>query len=339
MKNPNREKRALQRRGARALTAVRAMLGIDNFNFDGKAVLITGGSRGLGLVLARRLGRMGARIAILARDQEELRRARADLRERGTDVLAIQCDVRDSAQVEVAVRAVAAQLGPIDVLINNAGVITVGPMELMTDEDHEEALQTHFWGPLHMTLAVLPEMRRRGRGRIVNISSIGGKVPVPHLLPYCASKFALTALSEGMRAELLKDGVVVTTVCPGLMRTGSVFHAQFKGQHRAEFAWFAILDSLPLLSMGAERAAGKILRAVRRGRAEITLGLPAKIAAKIHGIFPGLWADRMGMVNRVLPAPGGIGNQRAKGRDSQSRLSSSVLTILTQRAAKRNNQL
>src|SRR5204863_5194639 len=123
--------------------------------------------------------------------------------------------------------------------------------------------------PLFTTLSVLPAMRRQGEGRIVNISSIGGKIAVPHLLPYDASKFALTGFSEGLRAELLKDGIYVTTVCPGLMRTGSPRNADFKGQHEAEYAWFSIGDSLPGMSMSAEAAAERIVTAFRQGEAEV----------------------------------------------------------------------
>jgi short-subunit dehydrogenase len=325
--------------GARALTAARAALGIDTWSFRGKAVLITGGSRGLGLVLARRLARAHAKIAIVARDEEELARAKEDLQKLGATAVTLQLDVTKKAEAEEAVARAAAELGPIDVLINNAGVIQTGPMELMTDADYEEAMNTHFWAPLHMTNAVLPSMKERGRGRIVNISSIGGKVPVPHLLPYAASKFALTGLSEGMRAELLKDGIVVTTVCPGLMRTGSPLNAFFKGKHRAEYAWFSLMDSLPISSVSAESAARQILRACRRGKAELIISPQAKLAARMHGLFPGLTTDLMGLVNRFLPGPGGIGKERALGRDSQSWLSSSFLTVLTYRAAKKNNEL
>src|SRR5205807_1533296 len=95
----------------------------------------------------------------------------------------------------------------LDILLNNAGVISVGPSESMTVGDYEEAMSTHFYGPLYATLAVLPHMRRGGGGRIVNISSIGGLVPRPHLLPYVASKFALSGFSQGLRMELLKDNI------------------------------------------------------------------------------------------------------------------------------------
>ncbi|MBC7911713.1 MAG: SDR family NAD(P)-dependent oxidoreductase [Pyrinomonadaceae bacterium] len=309
------------------------------YDFKDKTVLITGGSRGLGLVLAREFAKEGARLAICARDSVELDRARADLKARGANVLAVPCDVTERAQVNELVQTVEQHLGKVDVLVNNAGVIQVGPVEVMTIEDYEEAMKVHFWGPLYTMLAVLPEMRARRGGRIVNISSIGGKISVPHLVPYSASKFALVGLSEGLRAELQKDGVVVTTVCPGLMRTGSPRNAIFKGQHRAEYAWFSISDALPVTSMSAERAASQIIAACQRGDAEVVLSVQAQLAVKFHGLFPGLTADMLGLINRLLPGPGGIGRKRAKGKDSQSSLSPSLLTSLSDQAAQRNNEI
>jgi NAD(P)-dependent dehydrogenase (short-subunit alcohol dehydrogenase family) len=309
------------------------------YDLRGRVVLITGGSRGLGLVMAREFVGEGARVAICARDGGELERARAELGGRGNRVMAVPCDVTEREQVKEMVEMVTRHFGRIDVLVNNAGTIQVGPVEVMTLEDYEQAMKAHFWGPLYTTLAVLPQMRKRREGRIVNISSIGGKVSVPHLVPYSASKFALVGLSEGLRSELMKDGVVVTTVCPGLMRTGSPRNANFKGQHRAEYAWFSISDSLPVTSMRAERAARQVVAACKRGDAEVVLSIQAQLAVKFHGLFPGLTQDLLGLVNLLLPAPGGIGRKRAKGRDSQSSLSPSWLTALGERAAVRNNEV
>ncbi len=321
------------------LLAARALARrLRRYDLRDRTVLITGGSRGLGLVLARAMLCEGARVAVCGRDPGALERARAELARSGDPVLAVPCDVADRAQVEALVRQVEARHGPVDVLVNNAGVIAVGPVEVMTLEDYDEAMKTHFWGSLYATLAVLPGMRQRGGGRIVNIASIGGKISVPHLVPYAASKFALVGLSAGLRAELAKDGIAVTTVCPGLMRTGSPRNATFKGRHRAEYTWFSLSDALPLLSMSAERAARQILAAVRHGDAEVVLSLPAKAAATFHGLFPGVTAELLGLANRLLPGPGGIGADRAPGRESHSRLSPSWLTALDERAARRNNQ-
>ena len=309
----------------------------------GRVVFITGGSRGLGLLLARQFADRGARVAICARDPDELDRAAADLRRQGAngaaDVATIPCDVTDRSAVERAVADVERQFGGIDVLVNNAGTISVGPMELMNLGDYDEAMKIHFWGPLHTTLAVLPGMRRRGEGRIVNISSIGGKVAVPHLLPYCASKFALTGLSEGLRTELKKDNIFVTTVCPGLMRTGSPPNAFFKGQHKIEYALFTLSDSTPLTSMNAARAARRIVTACQRGESEVILSIQAKLAAKFHGVFPGVSSELYGLINQALPGPGGIGEQRVQGKESESAFTRSFLTGLTQRAAIENNEV
>ena len=228
--------------------------------------------------------------------------------------------------------------GRIDVLVNNAGVIQVGPVQNMTVADYQEAMAVHFWGPLGAINAVLPQMQQRGEGRIVNVASIGGKISLPHLLPYCASKFALVGLSQGLRVELAPEGILVTTVCPGLMRTGSPRHAWFKGRHRAEHAWFSISGSLPLISIDAERAARRIVAACRRGKAEIMVSWLARSASSLHGLFPGWTADVLGLVNQLLPRPDGIGIHAAAGSHSASPWAPSLLTFLAERAARRNNE-
>jgi NAD(P)-dependent dehydrogenase (short-subunit alcohol dehydrogenase family) len=325
--------------GGAALLARSLYRHFNAYQFAGKSILITGGSRGLGLVLARQFAHEGANITICARDEEELRRAREDLVQHGADVFTVRCDVTDNAEVTEMVRSVSDRFGRVDVLINNAGVIQVGPVEVMTLEDYREAMNAHFWGPLHAILAVLPGMREQREGRIVNISSIGGKISVPHLVPYSASKFALVGLSEGLRAELRKDGVLVTTVCPGLMRTGSPRNAKFKGRNQEEYAWFSISDSLPVTSISAERAASQIIEACRRGEAELVISIQAKLAVLFHGLFPGFTADALGLINELLPEPGGIGSSSVKGKESTSGWSPSWLTTLTEQAAVANNEI
>ena len=325
--------------GAGIWTAWTALRSRRRYNLEDKVVLITGGTRGLGLALAREFAREGARIVICGRDRDTLERAQRDLAARRDRTLAIPCDVTDQQQVSHLVRTVHQRWRRIDVVVNNAGTITVGPMEVMTQADYDEAMNLHFWAPLYTILAALPGMRERREGRIVNIASVGGKISVPHLLPYSASKFALVGLSEGLHAELARDGIYVTTVCPGLMRTGSPQNAQFKGQHRNEYAWFSISDSLPFLSMDARRAARQIVTACKQGRAEVILSLPAQLAVTFHALFPGLTASILAAVNQLLPAPGGIGSARATGKESASMLSPSVLTTLGERAAQNFNQV
>jgi short-subunit dehydrogenase len=290
------------------------------------------------LLLARELGCRGAKVAICARDGAELDRARGLLAAEGIPVFATLCDVTQPGQVHDLVSRVQWAIGPIEVLVNNAGVATVGPVEAMTEVDYERAMAVHFWGPLHLIQAVWPGMRARRWGRIVNVSSIGGKVAIPHLVPYSASKFALTGLSEGLRAELRKDGIRVTTVCPGLMRTGSPTHAEFAGNPAAERAWFSVSDAFPLFSMSAERAARQIVRACERGDAEVILSWQARLVSWLHGLAPGAVADALGLVHRMLPG-GGEAPGRASGLETASRWAPSVLTVLGDRAAERNNEL
>ncbi|SDK41010.1 Short-chain dehydrogenase [Catalinimonas alkaloidigena] len=308
--------------------------------YKDKVVLITGGSRGLGLVMARQLAEAGARLALCARDAQELERAAQELFETGADVLTVPCDVTDPQQINEMIGKVRERFGTIDVLINNAGVIQVGPLETMSRQEYEEAMNTHFWGPYHTTQALLPLLRQKGEGRIVNVASIGGKVAIPHLAPYSASKFALVGFSEGLRAELMKSGILVTTACPGLIRTGSPRNATIKGDHQKEYAWFSIADSIPGLSLSAEATARAILEAARKGEAEVVTSVPAKILTGLHGWFPGLATDLMALTNRLLPKPGTLKNTTAqKGYESQSWVSPSPVTQLTEKAAAQNNEM
>ena len=312
------------------------------FTFDRCSVLITGGSRGLGLVMARQLIAQGARVTLIARDGDELDRAAGDLRgiDRAAQVLTVRADVRQRRDVEYAVELAIGRFGRIDVVINNAGVIQTGPFDHMTLADYENAMNTHFWGPLYVTLAVLPHMRRQRGGRIVNISSIGGRISVPHMLPYSASKFALAGLSDGLRAELTREKILVTSVFPGLMRTGSPPNATFKGRHEEEYAWFAAADSMPAISIGAERAARQILAATRRGAAELVITVPARLAILARTMAPESFARAMQVTNAMLPSPTGpSGDVARQGRDSESAWAPSTLTATTYAAARRTNEL
>src|SRR6476661_7594717 len=300
----------------------------------GKTVLITGGSRGLGLALAEEFAQFGAKVAICARDEQELARARQQLE----DLCAVPCDVTKPEEVDNLISSVTRHMGGIDVLVNNAGVISVGPILSQKLEDFQEAMDVMFWGTVHPTLAVLPQMLARGTGKLVNISSIGGKVSVPHLVPYGCAKFAVTGFSEGLHAELKRFGIHVLTVIPGLMRTGSHLNAQFKGKHKAEFGWFAVSGTNPLASISAKRAAQKIVNATCANRTEVVISWQAKLLAGIHGVAPGLTQDVLAQVNRLLPDAAGNTEKKA-GHESQSAVTRSPLTALGKRAARRYNQV
>ena len=316
---------------------------LEGVDLTGRRIVITGAASGLGFESARALASHGAHVTVLARSEERVAPAVDALRllvpdgsfEPGV------VDLADLASIGAFADGYLADHPAVDVLINNAGVIQAGPAEHMQLADFEDAMATHMWGPLYLMRAAAEHMRAQGHGRVVNIASIGGKVAVPHLLPYSTSKFALVGLSDGMRSELAKHNITVTTVCPGLMRTGSHFNALFKGQHRKEFSWFSVIDALPISSIDAQRAAHQILEACRRGDAQLVITPQAKLLALASALLPELTASGLRLMNRLLPGPAdsGAGDFSRTGRESQSPVAPSVLTRLADRAAVLNNGL
>ncbi len=279
----------------------------------GQVVLIAGGSRGLGLALAERYARAGARLILAARDHEELITARNTLLDREAiqslnDVLLIPADLTDAAQATTLVDHAVSHFGRIDILINNAGIIEVGPVENQPIAAYRRAMATNFFAALHTIHAALPHLLDRAPGdedaSIVNICSIGGKFAMPHMLPYVASKFALVGFSQGLHAELRHKGIRVTTVCPGLMRTGGEAHADFTGQAKKEQRWFTLAAQTPILAASVNHAANKIYNAVAAGRAEITITPQAWLAARVAGIAPATTQYLASLANHLfLPAP------------------------------------
>jgi len=277
-----------------------------------KVALITGGSRGLGFAIAREICARGGKVALLARNPDELNRAKMQLMKEGGEVLTLPCDLLDAAQIHSAIEQSIHCFGKIDILINNAGIIEVGPFDHMQVEDFDRAMRLHLWAPFVLTLQVVPQMRKQGAGRIVNISSIGGKIAAPHMAPYSASKFALTGFSDAIRAELSRDKIYVTTVTPGMMRTGSQIHVKFKGDHSAEYKWFDLSSKLPLASISAERAARKILAACRRGQPALVMPLTAYFIIATNALLPNLTGYVMKLVNALLPSRVGASGDEAR---------------------------
>ncbi|MGH9574813.1 MAG: SDR family NAD(P)-dependent oxidoreductase [Candidatus Acidiferrales bacterium] len=322
-----------------AAAALLARRNSPRFRLDGKVVFVTGGSRGLGLLLAREFMDRGAKVAVCARDEQELTRAREEFAPVGDRFLAIQCDLADNDQVVFTLETIEKAFGPIDVLVNNAGAIQVGPLENQRLDDFYAAMRTNFWSAVHTTLAVLPGMKHRGNGRVVNITSIGGKIAVPHLLPYSASKFALVGFSKGLRAELAKDGISVTTIVPGLMRTGSPRNVETVGQHEKEYSWFAVGDSLPGVSMDAKRAARKIVDACVAGSGEVVLGAAAHAMAVFEALAPNTVSAILAAVNEWMLPPPGDDSRKKKGFKAENPIARSVLTSLTRDAELKNNEV
>ncbi len=290
----------------------------------GAVVLVTGGSRGLGLAIASRFAaqatkaadpEQSVRLVLAARDLHELQQAQETLLARHSnlrpeDFYLVSADLAQPEECRRLVSEAIARFGRIDVLVNNAGIIDVGPIESQTEEAFERAMRVNFFGALHTTWAALPHLRAQAplaggrRAAIVNIASIGGKIAVPHMLPYSAAKFALVGFSEGLHAELRSKGVRVTTVCPGLMRTGGEMHAKFLGDVEAEKRWFQTAAQTTGISTTPEHAANKIFDAVAEGRAEVTITPQAWLAARYAGICPESLQAINAAVNRfVLPQP------------------------------------
>jgi NAD(P)-dependent dehydrogenase (short-subunit alcohol dehydrogenase family) len=316
----------------------------DEADLRGKVALITGGSRGLGLALAEDLGAKGCRLAICARDPDELGRASRLLSSRGVEVFAALCDVTDRGQVARLLREVTDSYGSIDILIANAGIITVAPLAALSAEDFDRVMAVNFEGVLNVVLGALPQMERQGDGHIAVISSIGGKVAVPHLLPYSCAKFAVAGFAAGLRAELAGTGITVTTVIPGLMRTGSHLQAEFGGDQAEEYEWFSLGASSPYpVATSAARAARIITGAIQRGDAECIFPVTALLAARASSLFPSATSALLATVNGVLPsarpAPGQA--RFATGADVKAAAPNPVrdaATVLGQRAAERLNQ-
>jgi NAD(P)-dependent dehydrogenase (short-subunit alcohol dehydrogenase family) len=267
--------------------------------------VVTGGSRGLGLVIAEQLVLRRCAVTIAARDGEELDRAREYLTRgrTGAAVRTVRCDVTERSQVSALMGEAAQAQGGLDVVVANAGIIQVAPLDALGPEDFASASGTIFMGSVHTALEALPWLRRSpAGGRLALVGSVGGLVAAPHLLPYSCAKFAVAGLAEGLHAELAGSSVSVTAVHPGLMRTGSHLAAEFGGQHRREFGWFSAAAGSPLLSMDARRAAARIVTAVERRRTRIVLTPAAKAADLGRGVAPVLTTKLTGLMSRALPS-------------------------------------
>ncbi|EPH42950.1 putative oxidoreductase [Streptomyces aurantiacus JA 4570] len=271
----------------------------------GHSAVVTGGSRGLGLLIADRLAARGCVVTLAARDEDELDDARAKLQPRHPQVAVRTsvCDVRDEAAVDAMMRGAHEAAGGPDIVVANAGIIQVAPLESIDDRDFAAAMDTMFLGAAHTALAALPHLRESPHGgRLALVSSVGGLLGVPHLLPYACAKAATGVLAEGLHAEVAADGVSVTAVYPGLMRTGSHLHAQFGGEHTKEYAWFSALAGAPLISMNAQRAAERIVHALVRRRTRLVLTPAARAADLAHGVAPALTTRLNSLAARLLPS-------------------------------------
>lgn len=240
---------------------------------EGKRILITGASSGIGAALARAAAQKGARLVLAARRFEALEALAAGI---APAPLVVRCDVTDAAQVEALVEAARGALGGVDALVNNAAASVYGDAERTAVEDFERLMAVNFFGPLRATLALLPDMRRQGDGLIVNIASLAALHGVPYLGAYAASKAALAALSQSLRAELAGTGVRVLTVYPGYTRTPLFTREKKVGGARRPSRGY----------VPAETVARAIVRAIEQDRRELVLSLRGRLLNVLRGVLP-----------------------------------------------------
>jgi short-subunit dehydrogenase len=253
--------------------------------------VITGASSGIGWALARALAAEGARVGLVARRREALERLAAEVGQAGGTAAVAPADVGDRPAVTAAVHDVAARLGPVDLLVANAGVGAPTLLDPLNVADIEKMFRVNTFGVVYAFEAVLPEMLRRGRGHLAAVSSLGAYKGLPGESAYCASKAAVNTFLEGLRIQLRDRGIAVTTICPGFVRTPMTSVNEFP---------------MPFL-LEADEAARRIVRALRRRRKVYNFPWPMALLMRLTRWLPD-WAMARVMAgyneNPPPPAPG-----------------------------------
>jgi NAD(P)-dependent dehydrogenase (short-subunit alcohol dehydrogenase family) len=300
----------------------------------GRVAIVTGGGRGLGLAITRELVRQGCRVAICGREAKVIRRAVEAFERAGAEVFGEACDASVAEQVQGFVDRVRARYGHIDVLVNNAGQCFVGPAPELSAKDMARALRHIFWTQYYPTMAVLPHLRERRFGRIANVTSFAGKVPVPHQSAYVAAKYAATGWSETLAAELDADGIGVSTITPPPLRNGAPLHVHYNGHVDGEFAWFTRTLTSPWTAASADRTARVVVDALRHADGERAVGWLGWSLARVHGVAPNLMAPALAWLARRLPppAPPGVASSMRVGTDVAAHSSDRQVKALADRA-------
>jgi short-subunit dehydrogenase len=242
---------------------------------DGQVALITGASEGIGAACAAAFARRGARLALTARSRQKLEQVG------GAEALVVAADLTDAGARRRVVEATLERFGAIDILVNNAGVGLYGPSWQAAMPTVRQMFELNLFALLDMIQLVVPHMQQQRRGAIVNIGSIAGKVPLPWLTLYGASKYAVGALSDGLRSELKPFGIQVTTVCPGLVKTAF-------GDHALEGRLPGRIERTRRFSISADECADAIARGVERGARTVVVPRIGWVFVVLERLLP--WA-------------------------------------------------
>ncbi len=259
-------------------------------------VLITGASQGIGKATSLLFASKGYDIIMAARTPDRLEAAAKEVRSHGHQALTIPTDVRDPKQVETLVQKALEHFGTIDVLINNAGLYISGPVEEFSLDDWHQAIDLNLWGYIHTIHALLPHFLERKRGTIVNVSSIGGQVPIAYLVPYSTSKFAVTGLTRSLHGELAPKGIHVGGIYPNIIKSDFMERAIFRGKNADDFqARRDQVDQVlkvPVVEK-PEDVADAIWDAVKHQHSEVLVG-SANLSKASYNMFPGFmqWVFR-----------------------------------------------
>lgn len=252
-----------------------------------KTALVTGASQGIGKATVLELAKHGYDIILAAREPDRLEAVATEVRSLGRQAYAIPTDVRDPVQVEQLMQQAIAQVGTIDVLVNNAAIYYMGPVEDASLEDWHTILDTNLWGYIHTIHALLPHFLSRKNGTIVNVVSIGGLDPIPYQVPYTTSKHALTGLTKSLRSELEPKGIHVCGIYPSFIRTQLYERALFRGEdakNRFEFMYKAFHS--PILET-PEYVAQTLRHAIERRQKDVLVGTAHFWTTMFH-LVPGV---------------------------------------------------
>lgn len=253
-------------------------------------VLITGASQGIGKATALLFAHKGYDLVLAARQVDRLEAVASVIHSLGRSALAVPTDVRDPDQVNTLIDKALDYYGAIDVLINNAGIFLLGTVEECSLNDWHQIIDTNLWGYIHTINALLPHFLEQGTGTIVNVGSIGGKIPIPYQIPYTASKYAVTGLTEALHAELAPKGIHVCGVHPNFIKTSILERTIFRGkdeqdaQARHDLVEKAV--NSPVLE-NPEKVAKAIWDAVNYQKSDVLVG-SAKVSNAAYQWFPGL---------------------------------------------------